>query len=421
MKNIKVVTFLALMLGSSSVFSMDPDLVQSEIGQESKALFQIFPTLKHSVQIFLIKQFLQYPDFKERFSQAILPEDMSKITLVADFFMCLLELSHLEQLSNDSNLLAQIYSSEMTKQISRELEVLQSMQDKSLASQIARVTQKQELVTCITTSLNQIVESSSLLELTLLLLNDPVIHDTFAKQRPQAFVTLTGIIDILFVRSNVNQLYNFFMAYPAARSYYLKLLTTLYTQEFYEIHKIIKDFAPNIFNSNDTSDSKQQKVADLKTAFLEDLVSFYELIPHSRDDEQDPEEVAVILKKLLTPEVLQDRMPLLDVLFAKGYTPNVEFGRDTLSIVMFDTYFDDLFGTQEKKQATVGLLTYLIKNGLDISLLEEVDQSDDEALIQAQQNFKQFKKENPELVKGLLLEHIKYEQRLVKDKMLLSN
>ncbi|BDC34709.1 hypothetical protein Noda2021_06670 [Candidatus Dependentiae bacterium Noda2021] len=397
----------------SSLHGMDHSQPNKQ-GITHQRFFSITPTLKHATALSLVKNALRDAVFHTELKTKAFPDDIGNISMVAVLLSCLIQLSGVTEYK-DTDLLTEIYSSHLATQLSSEIGLYQSLvsqfNNQNFQDRINDLTQTHQLVTCIEKTLPRVIDNSFLTEITLLLLNDPVIYNHFANQRDQASLITIALLDLLIVNNKLINIRYLLAAYPPARDYYLTLLTNTLIEQQNDFEILINNFNPDYLDSGDTSDVTAKKIADLKDVALADLEILYETIPSVSQSASVPVEVAPILATLLTPRnIKQEFVPLLEVLFKKGYTPNIEVDGQTVAVALFGNQFNTMFGCQTTLPGNLELVTYLVKNGLNITMLKDAEPTNNEQILIARKNFKQLISDQPQFAKDLKQAQEEYEQ-----------
>lgn len=351
-----------------------------------KEFFKITPSLKTTVEFFLLKLLIDDPEFKSKFVGASLPEENKKIIHVADFISCASKFSHSPDQDID-------FLSTALSPIT--IDDLQTILNACFITSVQAEEENQlGLVQCIQKSISHIIQDSYLIELMLNTLNNPDFQHYFKYKRIYSEAALEQFLQYLVIKNRLAMLHGVMLQNISLRDYLLVALTNFYAERTSSFADVLTHYEPDFLNPLHTSDVNQKKMQERKLLFFEALKPFYQLI---QKDSRSVDAAHRIIYILLDSGIYDEQTKeLLTILFDKGYTPNVLMYDTSPLIFFFKTKFKDLFSTPEKTQSTMLFILFLIENGFDISPLEGPETTE-ESLKEAQQNFRNIIRAYPKI------------------------
>lgn len=363
------IIYLAVLIAAARALSMQPGEQQQQSielnNTPEQSFFSYTPTLKQAAQLYIIKQMLINPNLIQSFTKANLPQELRGLGLLARLVVCLLNLLQDDEWQ-DVNLLNEVFTRE----------VVDNLKEDKKPAMI-------QFVNCVRNYAVPVFSNKELTNLWILLLNDVSFHARFPAGKDQVLELFESTYAQLLSKNKINILYSLFTTYPQLRKSILEFLNKLLTKpadelsEYVNRHVLpVQPIESNINVEYAAQDDDGEAEVQYKNSLFKDMHIFFksltadEILHNSTIVENLVEEL------YQSPEVIAAGQ-LLELLAQKGANLNAsEVVGYSVPIYIFGVRGPELFGNvpEDLKKPYQDFLINLIRNGLDITELQNVQQ-----------------------------------------------
>lgn len=396
----EIVLFTAL-CGVTTLFSAELRSLEEIKRGDNQFPLKITPTLKQLTELHILITMLENLQKKETLK---IPANLkNNIITIYDLLSCIQQLSKIPQFDPALNPLEESFNPDTIKKLKEEFgQSTDIMQSENIKSAIT-------LLHCIHDTTMEIIDSPELTELTFLALNDVKI-DRLLNQYQHSEYSFKFLWYLLALHNKWHIIESVFNTLPDLKSYGLTTLTQLLVNTDEQQYLVSKVYG------------HEEHEALHKTLF-QVLQQWYELLTKEELTACDNKLVNQLFEYFINDFKLSDKdiQTLATILLDKGISLNALFistklfkKSEPLAIRVF--YLLEEFSDKEKAQ-----LRYLAQQGLDISILETLSETEPNSTKRlAYKHYKELQRQDPNFIKELkrLAEHYHYEQeqKIKKDK-----
>lgn len=339
-------------------------------------------TLQELSQLFVIKHMIDNPTYKDSYLKENSIKEHKDLVYVANFIECAARLSH--DPDYDINFLKTALSPHALADLNRTLDVCPAF---DWGNGNKNINEQKRLITCIHDSLQEIRTSKQLLRLLLIALTMPSFQAYFIDNQVSSQALTDQLLQYLVAQDDLTTLYYAVSGNDWLSVMITKRLTDIYLEKIESFSDLIDYYHPDFLDVRQTSAYNNARLQEKKDLFFEQIKQFYDVVA---DNNQTADKIIAYL--LATGLFNADSMRLLDLIFSKGFTPQVMIDGLSAFNYLFDKNYEKLFSTDQQIRAIMPFILFLVENGLDIqgSLSEKdaVSKTNLETIIQ---NYPQYK------------------------------